>query len=368
MPLPMLFAAVNSTDDNSTWWKYGYTAFAQRPREWLAWEPFEHVESMHARFNKYLVAELQARLSEVEASEQSRAPTVSTSGSSPRRPHDADDRRHRAWNATALALTAGLGSAGVHVSLSYLPSMRGGRPTGPRFYASVDGAWAKTRGESVPPMPAALEAAMAFDGPADEDLWRDAVATGRWAPAVAASCAARRCTGHVMHNMGWTLVPPGSDAQDFHADWAHAVGMRHITWQREGTDHTCTTQFGDLAADLRGDGGAGREEVPLLVTDADAETGRLGAGQRAPIQGRTPKALVFDSGRSWHRGRGRSWHRGWASGLSIEISSAPGHALWEADWPALFADPVWRHMPILGREEGRGDDCDANDAWNDDAS
>jgi hypothetical protein len=212
-----LAATCERADVADTWATLGYVAFADDPRE--HWRLFDFVESLHAQHNDRLIAELDARLATayVEANR--------TRGD----PYPEDEALlMELWRRVAMQVTDVMEETGVRVASSNLPSMVNHEErmvaTGPRFYISVDTAWKRMYGDAVLAMPRSLQ----------RRLWPDAEELA------SSACRAGATAAAFLHNAGWTLVPPDSDAQAVHRDWGSVRGMRHILWTSPSSGPTVT--------------------------------------------------------------------------------------------------------------------------------
>lgn len=300
----------------------GYTAFSHGVEQW---ELFSFVEQLHAHHHNFIVDELTALRSVAERDlsyEQKQ-----------------DEKfMLNIWNSSALAVTAALRDVGVSVWLSHLPSVS--QPdetlaTGPRYYISVDEAWRRAHGHAVTAMPIDLI----------RRLWphRQAVADPDGTCRVGSSAAA------FLHNAGWVLVPPGSDAQPWHCDFTGQTGMRHILWKTTANGKACTTQAWRREAACR-----------LLSADADGSSSHThpSDGGNGPTESHESAAaahdspvtaVVFHSGRFLHRGAATISDSTWTTTFSLELSNPVGHRRWAEANPHLASDPSWKRTCVWKR-------------------
>lgn len=316
--------ACSDRDANWTWEDWGYSAYAAGLQE--PWAPFDFVEQFHAQHNDRVIADLNQRLAaayrNVNASQRN-----DTSW------------RQQTWKQIGQASSEAFDDIGLFVFSSNLPStVNNEEPSGPRFYISVDTAWKRIHGAAVTPMPHGLRSRLWPAASEAAEAAADGAAAGE-ALKEAPECRAGVRAAAFMHNMGWVLVPPGSDPQGWHYDWHGVQGMRHLMWTSESTGPAVTTQS------------------PLDEDDAcsvSADDGTHG--------GAAAKVVVWDSGRFLHRGAGTHGLYHWTSTLSMEFTNVRGHRNWMRQHANLAAEPVWARTCVLADgpwEESSSEACDS---------
>ena len=234
-----------------------------------AWEVFDFVEELHARFCHKITKELTA------------LERVWQPISDGCRPGEfAAEQVTRVLKRHGVAVYAGPPSHSP--SPPYAAS-------GPRFYVSITEAARKRFGEKLPAMPAEVLCAL-------------------WPRNGSAACRSDR-TGTVrLRGLGWALAPPGSDPQLMHADiWCldtmDTARFPHILWKRNGLK--CTTEI-----------------VPGAFT-----AGVATAVHYAKAQSVAAHAVVMNS-EMLHRGAA-VLSPAWASTCSVELCSSAGWEAWE---------------------------------------
>jgi len=238
------------------------------------WDVIDFVEQAHAEHHERVLAELES---------------VRSMWDSALNPDAWWEQGHEACK----RICERLAPLGIRVWDSNLPSTAPLPPyeaSGPRFYVSVDKAFARAAGVvEAAPLPPHLS----------EVLWPGE-------------------SGGFVRNMGWALAPPGSSPQQLHQDWTEQ-GLAHIIWKK--APGRVTTEF------VEGRFGDARAEDYEHVTRAEGA------------------AILFLS-TVLHRGAAVS-DAAWGCSLSVELCSEAGQRRWEAtESREQVRDPDYTVMPI----------------------